>query len=116
MITEKDLREAIAECEGERKPGASTCVKLAAFYAVKDRLYPGAGAADSRHPSPAYMDAGLPAPEGVLRYDSGSEFSRLVDGRMPGDVLPVMDELMDALMAVNPRLYAFALRKLREGR
>lgn len=113
MITERDLKEAIAECEGERRPGASTCMKLAAFYAVKDRLYPGGGAAAERRPSAAYMDAG---PQGAIRYDSGSEFSRLVDGRMPEDVLPVMDELMDALSAVNPRLYGFAIRKLREGR
>ena len=40
MITEKDLQEAIAECQGERSPNASTCIKLAAFYTIKEHLYP----------------------------------------------------------------------------
>ena len=40
MITEKDLQEAIAECEGQRNPNANTCVKLAAFYIIKDHLFP----------------------------------------------------------------------------
>ena len=30
MITEHDLKEAIAECEGNRNPDARTCIKLAA--------------------------------------------------------------------------------------
>jgi hypothetical protein len=29
MIRLDDLREAIAECEGEREPKADTCIKLA---------------------------------------------------------------------------------------
>ena len=37
MITERDLIEAIAECEGERDPTAYTCLKLAAFYYLRDR-------------------------------------------------------------------------------
>jgi hypothetical protein len=39
MITEKDLKEAIAECEGERNPNANTCIKLAAFYTILDNMY-----------------------------------------------------------------------------
>ena len=40
MITEQDLQEAIAECQGERHPNANTCMKLAAFYTIKNELYP----------------------------------------------------------------------------
>ena len=40
MITEKDLRAAIAECQGARNPNASTCIKLAAFYTILNNLYP----------------------------------------------------------------------------
>lgn len=40
MITEHDLQEAIAECQGERNPNAQTCIKLAAFYTIRDHLYP----------------------------------------------------------------------------
>ena len=37
MITEMDLQEAIAECQGKRNPNADTCIKLAAFYIIKAR-------------------------------------------------------------------------------
>ena len=40
MITEKDLRAAIAECQGARNPNATTCIKLAAFYTILNNLYP----------------------------------------------------------------------------
>lgn len=102
MITEKDLQEAIAACEGERRPTASTCIKLAAFYALKDRKHP------AEPVNYSYMDAG---PE-VISYDSGSEFSKKIDGRRVSDILPIIDDLMDALIAINPRLYNSVMRKL----
>ena len=40
MITEQDLRQAIAECQGERNPDARTCIKLAAYLTIKEHLYP----------------------------------------------------------------------------
>ena len=40
MITEKDLQDAIAECQGERKPNANTCIKLAAYFTIYDHLFP----------------------------------------------------------------------------
>ena len=39
MITEQDLREAIAECQGQRNPNANTCIKLAAFLTIQRELY-----------------------------------------------------------------------------
>ena len=39
MITEKDLQEAIAECQGQRNPNANTCIKLAAFYTIRRELF-----------------------------------------------------------------------------
>lgn len=115
MITEHDLQEAIAECEGQRNPAASTCVKLAAFYVVKDKLYPSQEAYPSyQKPALAYTEAAEADGGNLIHYDSGTELSRLVDGRAVGDVLPVFDELMEALMAVNPRLYDFTVRKLKQ--
>ena len=39
MITRHDLEEAIAECQGQRNPNASTCLKLAAFYTIRKELF-----------------------------------------------------------------------------
>lgn len=114
MITEHDLQEAIAECEGKRKPDASTCLKLAAFYTIKDKMYPDGGRTQYepiRTYQGAYMDGGNQV-EKEIEYESGSEFSRLINGRKAADIWPIMDELMDALMAINPRLYNSVIRKI----
>ena len=38
MITEKELQEAINECLTSKNPNANTCLKLAAFYTIKDHM------------------------------------------------------------------------------
>lgn len=103
MITEHDLESAIAECRGARNPNASTCIKLAAYYILMDHLYPD---------EPDVMTGYSHAPGPV--YDSGSEFSEAVSRISAQDAFSVMDELMDALRVLNPRLYDSAMQKLRE--
>lgn len=103
MITERDLNEAILECENERNPNANTCIKLAAFYTIREHLYP-------TTETQSYSFADTP----TVSYDSGSEFSQLVNGMEWNDVLKVMDELMDTLHVMMPRLYDGVMRKLRE--
>lgn len=115
MITEQDLKAAIAECEGERNPNANTCVKLAAFYIIREHLF---GSADDPSVSGGYSFSAEPAvsPQAdIIYYDSGTEFSRLIDGRYTEDILPIMDDLMTTLQVVNPRLYASVVRKFEEG-
>ena len=103
MITLKDLEEAISECEGQRKPGANTCVKLAAFYTIKEHLYP------TKEPPMygAYHDSG-----DIIDYEGKSDFARLINGRRVSEVLPLIDDLMNALMVINPRLYNSVMRKI----
>lgn len=107
MITEQDLQAAIAECKGKRNPDANTCIKLAAFYTIRNELF------GKSEQVPAYSFA--PPPEQVettIDYQSDTEFGRLVDGKKAVDVWPVMDELMQAVQVLQPRLYASVLRKL----
>ena len=98
MITEKDLEEAIAQCQGVIKPTSSTCVKLASYLTIKDHMF---GLQEKepvmRQNTPIFVD--------VIEYDSGSEFSRRVSGKRILDVISVIDELMETLQVVNPRLY-----------
>ena len=112
MITESDLQEAIAECLGQRSPNASTCIKLAAFYTIKNELF---GNADKMVvPTPAYSYAAPPDHvENRIEYESDTEFGKMVYGRRPSEVWPVIDELVsEALAVVNPRLYASFIRRL----
>ena len=109
MITERDLNEAIAECIGKRDPNAQDCIKLAAFYTIKDNLYP------SERPAAepaAYSYADRADREPLVDHPGGSEFGDLVDGRPQSEVWAVIDELMTTLEAINPRLYDAVIRKL----
>lgn len=109
MITEKALQEAIAECQGVRNPNRETCMMLAAFYTIQDHLYP------SNYNSsiePSYSYASEPAEQ--VRYDSGSEFSEAIRGRDINEILPILDEAMDAIKTLLPRLYNGIMRQLTE--
>lgn len=104
MITERDLEQAIAECQGERYPNANTCIKLAAFYTIRNELF-------GKMPDYSYA----PAPVDThISYTSDTEFARVVDGMAPEKVWPIMDELMSAVQVMLPRLYNGVMRRLQE--
>ena len=111
MIYEKDLDEAIAECQGKRNPDAQTCMKLAAFYTIKQHLY---GKQEQREQpvsepvSSYYYSAG----DDVVSYESDTEFGHIIKGRKISELFPILDELVDTVRIVNPRLYDAFLRKL----
>lgn len=53
---------------------------------------------------------------GVIEYDGETEFARTVYGQTTEKVMPVMDEMMDAVSVLQPRLYDSCMQKLREAR
>lgn len=110
MITEQALAEAIAECQGQRNPNRDTCMMLAAFYTIQDHLY----GRSERPPEYSYAPPPAEPAETTTTYDSGSEFSEAIRGREVNEVLAVVDEAMDAVKVMLPRLYAGVLRKLRD--
>lgn len=91
MITEKDLDEAIAECQGIRHPTANTCIKLASFLTLKKELY---------------------GEKELVPLISESEFGKGISGKDINFIIELFDETMEALSVVNPNLYASVLRKL----
>lgn len=108
MITEKDLQEAIAECEGTRNPNANTCIKLAAFYTIRQHMFP----TEQDEPTYSFSPNPTPAVEGDIYYDGDSDFAQRIDGMAQKDVWPVIDELMDTLRVMMPRLYDGVMMKL----
>ena len=107
MITQQDLKQAIAECQGVRNPNANTCIKLAAFLTIQRELY---GEEKEAVQLPSYSFA--PAPDEVIIADGESEFARIIDGRSQAEVVPVLDELMSTLKIVQPKLYNAVMDKL----
>lgn len=98
MIHEADLDEAIAQCQGEKNPNAATCYKLAAYYTIKDHLYE----------RPQYS-RDVPR---TVSSRSDSEFARMIDGKSIDEVMPVIEELMETVKLLYPRLYAGVMRHL----
>ena len=94
MITIKDLNEAIAECEGERNPNANTCMKLASYYTIKNQ----------------FENASAPIAPEQVRYYGGEGLTW--NGKTFEELIPLLDELMEALCVLNPKLYNSFIDKL----
>lgn len=107
MITEQDLHEAIAECQGVRNPNAQTCVKLAAYYIILDHMTE----QEPRLRLPVASYDPPPQKNGIY-FDSETEFGKMLQGRDAEDVWPVIDELMSTIKVIQPRLYEAVLRRL----
>lgn len=107
MITEKELHEAIAECQGTRNPDAKTCIKLASFYTILDHISKKEEERE-QYAVPVYSYS-----SGSEKYWSESEFGEAIQKLDDYEVLEIMDELMSTLSIVEPRLYASVMRKLR---
>lgn len=112
MITEQALNEAIAEVQGKRDPNRQDCMMLAAFYIIQDRLFP--------HEQPQEAGYSFAAPaETTITHDSGivgeygdTEFLQTIHGMDADRAWLVMDELMETIRIINPRLYNGVLRQL----
>ena len=108
MITQQDLAQAIAECQGDRNPNANTCIKLAAFLTIQRELF---GEEKNAEQLPSYSFA--PAHDrNIVEIDSDSEFARAVNGMPLDEFLPIINELMQTLEIVQPRLYNAVMAKL----
>jgi len=104
LITKKDLESAIAECQGKRDPDARTCMMLAAFYTIKREMF-----GEEKEAEYSYA----PAPDrNKINTRSDTEFAMAIDGKDFDDVIPVIDELMDTLRIIQPRLYNVVMDRL----
>lgn len=113
MITEHDLAEAIAECEGQRNPTANTCLKLAAFYIIKDKMFP---MKDDQEDPVFYSRAEAPMRnDDKVEYESDTEFGQAVSGMEVDELMPIIDELMTTLSVLSPKLYDAVMRKVSPG-
>lgn len=123
MITEYDLQEAIAECQGQRNPDANTCIKLAAFLTIQREMFgnknQSGGVTEMVFPAYSYASA-PPEPtenthENIIGYYGGSEFLEAIEGKYADDIWPIMDELMESMAVLQPRIYDQVMRKVRNS-
>lgn len=111
MITENQLNEAIAEMQGQRNPNASTCLKLASYYTIKNELFP----KEEKPQIDGYSYAAPPVlADNLISYSSDTEFGTLVNGKNVDDVLKKIDDVMTGVYVVDNSLYKRIMRDLRE--
>lgn len=111
MIYEKDLDESIARYQGEVNPSIETCRKLAACLIVKRELFGEPEPVERADNAYSYAAGPVDTVE-TIHYDSGTDFSQVIDGRDPAEVWPIIDEMMEAVNTLMPRLYDSVMRKL----
>lgn len=110
MITEKELRQAIAECQQDPITGTKRSV-LADLIIIQDYLF-GAPRSDQA-PTPQASYSAEPLGYGdVIETQGGSEFLDAVNGRKAERLWKLMDEMMEAIRILHPRMYASFIDKI----
>lgn len=107
MITERDIKNAIDECHAVENPTADTCRKLASYYIIQDHM------SVSEQPSKRSEYSYASNVDAITHIDSDTEFANVINELDIIKVLKVMDELMTVVQAIQPRLYASVIKKLK---
>lgn len=110
MITEADIQEVIAEYQGKRNPSTSDCVKLAAFLTIQKEMF---GVDNNTHPTISFSAEPELKAETIVDYPDSGEFGKLINGKVAVDMWDVMKEVMEAIKVTNPKIYNFAVRRLK---
>ena len=100
MISIEQISGEIAALEEER-PTHAVMQKLAALYTVRDHMTLDKEGVQSSAIDPFTIVTSL-----------DSEFASKIDGKKQNDVIPILDELMSTIMALNPGLYGAVIRKI----
>lgn len=96
MLNIEEINKTILDLE-QHDTTYTVCEKLAWLYIVRDHL--------------TNQQQKQPVP---LSVSGDSEFLQAVDGKESTEVWSIIDDLMDTLKIVNPRVYESVLRKIKE--
>ena len=100
MITIEQINGEIAVLE-EEKPTHVIMQKLAALYIVRDHIV--------ISDTPVKVTA-----ETIPKFEIESDFVSVIEGKDIRFVVPVLNELVEAVQITNPRLYEGFMRNLRQ--
>ena len=116
MITEKEIAQAIEECMREPVTGNKRAV-LADLIIIQDYLF-GAPmqAQEVPQPMPAQSFSAPPVEqaETYIQTSGDSEFLKAVDGRRADKAWKLIDELVEAVKILHPRMYTTFIDKVQD--
>ena len=116
MITEKEIEQAIEECMREPVTGNKRAV-LADLIIIQDYLFGEpmqAQEAPQPMPTQSYSAPPMEQVETYIETNGDSEFLKAVDGRKAEKVWKLMDELVEAVKILHPRMYATFIDKVQD--
>ena len=102
MLSKAELLTAIDELE-DAPPTFQNCQKMATFYTLLNSVYGGQRLEQS------FADQ---KPEEVIKEYGNSEFLQAITGKKAAFVWQVINETMDALEVLQPKLYDAVIRQL----
>ena len=116
MITEKEVEQAIQECMRDPITGNKRAV-LADLIIIQDYLF-GEPTRAQEVPQPMPMQSySAPPTEQVEIYvetNGDSEFLKVVNGRKAERVWPLINELVEAVKILHPRMYTTFIDKVQD--
>ena len=117
MITEKEVEQAIQECMRDPITGNKRAV-LADLIIIQDYLFGDPTRAQEVPQMPMPMQShSAPPMEQVEIYvetNGDSEFLKAVDGRKAERVWKLLDELVEAVKILHPRMYTTFIDKVQD--
>ena len=117
MITEKDVLNAIDECMQDPITGNKRAA-LAQLFIIHDHLFGELTRAQEVPQMPMPMQSySAPPMEQVEIYvetNGDSEFLKAIDGRKAERVWKLMDELVEAVKILHPRMYTTFIDKVQD--
>lgn len=116
MITEKEIEQAIKECLREPVTGNKRAV-LADLIIIQDYLFgEPMQAREATQPIPmqSYSAPPMEQVETYIETNGDSEFLKAVDGRKADKVWKLLDELVEAVKILHPRMYTTFIDKVQD--
>ena len=114
--TEKEIAQAIEECMREPVTGNKRAV-LADLIIIQDYLF-GEPMQEREDPQPmpiqSYSAPPMEQVETYIETSGDSEFLKAVDGRKADKVWKLMDELVEAVKILHPRMYTTFIDKVQD--
>ena len=116
MITEKEVAQAIEECMREPVTGNKRAV-LADLIIIQDYLFGEPmreREAPQQMPMQSYSAPPMEQVETYIETNGDSEFLKAVGGKKADRVWKLMDELVEAVKILHPRMYTTFIDKVQD--
>lgn len=113
MITEREVQQAINECLREPVTGQKRAV-LADLIIINGYLF-GEHPKEGEPETMVSRSAEAPEPtEDIIYTDGGSEFLDAADGRKAQRFWKLMNEFVEAVKVLHPRMYSAFIDKIQD--